>query len=226
MKKLVLAFLSCALSTQLNAAIIIGADLTNLNGDISNVNWLENGLLVNQEATVTDSSNQGLFLYSNNDYLGVKHNIHQKGSWFLDISVTVSSIIDSIVLNELSFFAFAINGQGQEQQYQRDLDFSFEIFDGATSIFSMTNVIFEGDNQATPFDASKNTIFDLNGVSLIGGEDYTLRVTASGNGAGNNAALNGFTLSGTQVAANVSAPGVLSLSLLSVVLLMATRKRK
>ena len=70
--------------------------------------------------------------------------------------------------------------------------------------------------------------FDLLGLILDGGDDYTFRLTASGTGGGNNAGFDNFLLSGTSTAlpsVSVSAPGSLVMLVMSL-LMLAFRTRK
>ena len=102
------------------------------------------------------------------------------------------------------------------------------MFDGLSSVFSDTISVFSGDNNDSGFVATESIEFDLPGLILDGGEDYTFRLTASGTGGGNNAGFDNFLLAGTSNAlpsVSVSAPGSLIILLMSISLL-AFRTRK
>lgn len=204
-----------------NAAVILESSLTGLNGQLTNVNWNNNGVSVEDPFTPRNSSGTLLTLFNNNSYFGVEHNFHFRGAWSTAIRVLVSNSVSSISLSNLVFQAFAISGNGNEQTFQRDLDFGLAVMSGSSTLYSETKIVFEGDNQLNGFDASKQLNFDLSGVTLLSGQEYTFIITASGSGAGNNAALNDFVLNGdiTQKqngTVTVTSPSTISILLLTV----------
>ncbi|MDC0603458.1 hypothetical protein OAP14_10655, partial [Aliiglaciecola sp.] len=92
------------------------------------------------------------------------------------------------------------------QGVQRDLDMSVELFDDGSSLYAETVAnIFAANGANNP--SSRLVSFDLSGQDLTRGNNYTLRLTASGTGPGNNAGFDNLSLSGTVI----SEPSILML---------------
>ncbi|GEM_PF-906136 len=227
-----LAVVTLSSAIPASAAVILSSDFTGTSGDVTNVAWTENGLSV---TNVLDPQNLGLNsldLFGNfNDVFAVKYNIHTQGSWFVDVMVTTSSLVDDISLDALSLDASIYKNSGVLQSTQRDLSFSLEIFDGLSSIFSNTIDVFVGNNNDPGFVATKSIDFDLNSIVFDGGNDYVFRLTASGVGGGNNAGFDNFILSGSantlpSVSVSVSATGSMVILFMSLVILSLRAKNK
>lgn len=232
LKKLVKATLAVvALSSALPASadVILSTDFTGTSGDAANISWTENYASVTNTLDPKDLSLTSLDLFSNStNMFAVNHNIHTQGSWFVDILVSASSLVSNLDLDFLSLDASAYNNAGSLQRSQRDLSFSLEIFDGLSSIFSDTVSVFTGNNNVAGFNATETIDFDLSGIFLDGGENYTFRLTASGTGGGNNAGFDNLVLSGTSnplASVSVSAPGSIMILLMSLTMLVF-RSRK
>ena len=206
-----LAVVTLSSALPASAAVILSSDFTGTSGDASNVTWTENDVSVTNTLDPQDSSFNSLDLFSNStNMFTVDHNIHTSGDWFVDIVISASALIEDIILDTLSLDASIFNNSGSLQTTQRDLSFSLEVFDGLSSVFSDTVSVFSGDNNDSGFVATESIEFDLLGLILDGGEDYTFRLTASGTGGGNNAGFDNFLLAGTSNAlpsVSVSAPG-------------------
>lgn len=224
-----LAVVTLSSALPASAAVILSSDFTGTSGDASNVTWTENDVSVTNTLDPQDSSLNSLDLFSNStNMFAVDHNIHNSGDWFVDIVVSASSLIQDIVFDTLSLDVSIFNNSGNLQRAQRDLSFSLEIFDGLTSVFSDTIDVFNGNVSGAGFVPTENIEFDLLGLILDGGDDYTFRLTASGTGGGNNAGFDNFLLSGTSTAlpsVSVSAPGSLVMLVMSL-LMLAFRTRK
>lgn len=219
-----LAVVTLSSALPASAAVILSSDFTGTSGDASNVTWTENDVSVTNTLDPQDSSLNSLDLFSNStNAFAVDYNIHTQGSWFVDIMVTASSLIDNIVLDILSLDASIYNKNGNLQTAQRDLSFSLEIFEGVSSIFSDTVDVFVGDNNNSGFVATETIDFDLSSILLDGGSDYIFRLTALGTGSGNNAGFDNFLLSGTSTAlpsVSVSAPGSMIILFMSIAILV------
>ena len=220
---------TCVLSA--NASVILSSDFTGINGDASNVNWLQENVLVNSELEPLDSNENGLNLFNVGDFFAVQRNLHTQGSWYIDIDFTVSFLLEKLQLSNLMFDAIAIINQGRLQQVQRDLSFSLNIMDNSGSLFSDTFDVFVGDNNSSGFNPVAPVSFDLSSIELIGGGDYIFRLTAFGEGSGNNAGLDNLALNGTSVFDQsqvnaVPTPESATLLLLSSLLLLTRFKRK
>ena len=119
------------------------------------------------------------------------------------------------------------NNRGVLQTFQRDFSLSLDILEGASSLFSSTVDVFEGDNNNSGFVPTKSIEFDLSSVSFAGGNNYILRLTAFGNGGGNNAGFDNLQLNGTSNGSslvNVPAPGSIFILMTSLAILIF-RKR-
>lgn len=223
---LAVAALSSALSA--NAEIILASDFTGTSGDPSNISWTENSVEVTNTLNPQTTSFSSLDLFDNYDNLfAVDYNIHNEGTWFVDVLLTASFLVSSIDLDALTLDASIFNNGGALQNVQRDFSLSLDIFEGASSLFSSTLDVFDGDNNNSGFVPTKSIEFDLSNVSLVGGGDYVLRFTAFGEGGGNNAGFDNLTLTGTANGSslvNVPAPGSVFILMTSLAILLF-RKR-
>ncbi|CAB9493549.1 hypothetical protein [Alteromonas macleodii] len=218
---LAVAALSSALSA--NAEIILASDFTGTSGDPSNISWTENSVEVTNTLDPQTTSFSSLDLFDNYDNLfAVDYNIHNEGTWFVDVLLTASFLVSSIDLESLTLDASIFSNNGQFQINQRDFSLSLDIFEGVSSLFSSTVDVFEGDNNNAGFVPTKSIAFDLSNVTLSGGSDYVLRFTAFGDGGGNNAGFDNLVLNGTANGSslvNVPAPGSMAILMTSLVIL-------
>lgn len=223
---LAVAALSSALSA--NAEIILASDFTGTSGDPSNISWTENSVEVTNTLDPQTTSFSSLDLFDNYDNLfAVDYNIHNEGTWFVDVLLTASFLVSSIDLDALTLDASIFNNGGVFQSFQRDLSLSLDIFEGTSSLFSSTLDVFAGDNNDSGFVSTKSIEFDLSNVTLAGGSDYVLRFTAFGDGGGNNAGFDNLALTGTvngSSLVNVPAPGSIFILMTSIAILLF-RKR-
>ena len=218
--------LSSALSA--NAEIILASDFTGTSGDPSNISWTENSVEVTNTLDPQTTTFSSLPLFDIYDNLfAVDYNIHNEGTWFVDVLLTASFLVSSIDLDALTLDASIFSNSGVLQNFQRDFSLSLDIFEGASSLFSSTVDVFEGDNNNSGFVATKSIEFDLSTVTLLGGSDYVLRFTAFGNGGGNNAGFDNLVLTGTTNGSSlvdVPAPGSVFILMTSLAILLF-RKR-
>ncbi len=218
--------LSSALSA--NAEIILASDFTGTSGDPSNISWTENSVEVTNTLDPQTTNFSSLALFDNYDNLfAVDYNIHNEGTWFVDVLLTASFLISSIDLDVLTLDASIFNNGGVLQNVQRDFSLSLDIFEGTNSLFSNTVDVFEGDNNNSGFVATKSIEFDLSTVTLLGASDYVLRFTAFGDGGGNNAGFDNLVLAGTTNGSSlvdVPAPGSVFILMTSLAILLF-RKR-
>lgn len=229
-KKICLFSIS-TLALSANASVILSSDFTGTNGNPTNVSWVENDVTVNSDLLPTDTSSNVLGLFSTSDMFAVDYNIHNEGSWYVDIALSVNSLIDGIELSDFAFDASIFNNSGNLQSVQRDLTFSLDILDGSFGLFSASDNVFVGDNNNSGFNPTESVVFDLSSVFLTGGFDYTFRLTASGIGGGNNAGFDNLVLNGTSLNSpaaptTVSAPGSSALLIISGLVFLMRSKRK
>lgn len=223
---LAVVVLSTALSS--NAAVILASDFTGTSGDPSNVSWVENGVEVTNTLDPQTTSSSSLQLFDNFDNVfAVDYNIHNEGTWFVDILVSASAFLSNISLDVLTLDASIYNNRGQLQNVQRDFSLSLDIFEGTNFLFSSAKSVFSGDNNNSGFVPTKSIDFDLNNLVLDGGSDYVFRLTAFGTGNGNNAGFDNFQLSGisnSQSLVNVPAPSSLFIFLTTIAILLFRKK--
>ena len=174
------------------------------------------------------TSSSSLQLFDNFDNVfAVDYNIHNEGTWFVDILLSASAFLSNISLDVLTLDASIYNNRGQLQNVQRDFSLSLDIFEGTNSLFSSAKSVFSGDNNNSGFVPAKSIDFDLNNLVLDGGSDYVFRLTAFGTGNGNNAGFDNFQLSGisnSQSLVNVPAPSSLFIFLTTIAILLLRKK--
>jgi hypothetical protein len=232
LKKLIqatLAIVSLSSALSVNAEIILASDFTGTSGDPSNISWTENGVEVTNTLDPQTTNFLSLELFDNySDLFAVDYNIHNEGTWFVDVLLTVSFLVSSIDLESLTLDASVFSNNGQFQINQRDLSLSLDIFEGASSLFTSTADVFKRDNNNSGFVPTKSIGFDLSNITLFGGSEYIFRFTAFGNGGGNNAGFDNLVLNGTansSALVNVPAPGSLALLMTSLVILCFRKKK-
>lgn len=231
LKKLIkatLAVVTLSSTLSANAEIILASDFTGTSGDPSNISWTENSVEVTNTLDPQTTTFSSLPLFDNYDNLfAVDYNIHNEGTWFVDVLLTASFLISSIDLDVLTLDASIFNNGGVLQNVQRDFSLSLDIFEGTNSLFSSTVDVFEGDNNNSGFVATKSIEFDLSTVTLLGASDYVLRFTAFGDGGGNNAGFDNLVLAGTTNGSSlvdVPAPGSVFILMTSLAIFLF-RKR-
>lgn len=215
--KSVLLAAGLLMSLSANATVILSTDFDDrtVSGDTaSDLAWVANGVTNPGALTVSEAATLAptLALFNtagSQDRFAVDRNLHNEGSWFVDLDFNVQNNISVINLESLSFDSMIFNNSGAVQGVQRDLDMGLELFANGVSLFadSIEN-IFAGNGTNNPI--SRLVSFDLSGQNLTQGNDYTLRLTASGAGPGNNAGFDNLNLSGTVV----SEPSMFMLMLL------------
>lgn len=209
--------------------VILSTDFAGIQADPSNINWTESAVSVTNTMVPLNSGSSPLTLFGNRpDMFAVRHNIHDFGLWFTDIEIMSSASVSNILLDTLSLDASIVNNFGSFQQVQRDLSFSLEIFSDISSIYNQTIVVFNGDANTTPFNATRGISFDLSSINLLGDSGYTFRLTASGSGVGNNAGFDNLVLQAESVTpqvVDVSSVGTFGLLIIASIWVMR-RKAK
>ncbi|MCB1094232.1 MAG: PEP-CTERM sorting domain-containing protein [Verrucomicrobiae bacterium] len=125
-------------------------------------------------------------------------NIHNEGSWYVDIPFRVLGVgvsIDTVTLD-----AFTLNNGGAFQGVGRDLDISVSLTDAsANSLGTLTvNDVFLHDTPAPPQPTQVS--FEVGGLAVPAGE-YTMRLSfgADNDLVGNNAGFDNLAVNGTVV---------------------------
>jgi hypothetical protein len=172
----------------------------------SNLNWIRSGFddpgdLTASHALFDTSDAQGRF--------AVARNLHTDGNWSVDIPLTVDAA-NNAELSTLNLDVFIYNNAGDLQTSQRDVDFTAELLDSAMTLLDSDTVLDIYANTGTA-DQPQGVSFDFSGNTLLAGESYLLRLTASGQGVGNNAGIDNFTLSGQLSPAAVPEPASIAI---------------
>jgi hypothetical protein len=224
-------------SLNANADVIASTDFDGrtVNGDTaSNLLWVTNGIdaLGDLTANKYGTSPNGPFgLFDTNDtadLFAVNRNLNDEGPWFFDVALNVLTG-SSITLDTLSFDAMIFNNSGRNQNVQRFLSMSAEVFDASGMLFNGTaSSIFASNGALANGTNTEAVSFDLSNVLLNDGQDYTLRIRAFGDLPlmGNNAGIDNFSLTGTVANTPVSAPGVLGLMGLACLMMFRRRLAK
>lgn len=234
-KVLITTIVGLLVTNAASASVILSTEFTDIAGDPTKIVWVENGISVTNELepkSLIGLNSISLFPNSvNTDAFGVDLNIHNEDSWFVDIATSVGQ--NMLNLDSLSFDSRILNNSGGFQVTQRDLTFSLDIINSlGTILFSNSIQVFDGDNLSNRVNPVRSTLFDLSSIDLLADGNYTLRLIASGEGAGSNAGFDNFLLSGTaslttpQNATSVSSPASTSLLIASLGFLVFCKRRK
>lgn len=209
-----------------HATIIASTDFDGrtVNGaTASNLDWTVNGL--SDPGNLT--ADFGLFTSAAaNDRFAVDRNLHTEGSWMVDIALNVLALND-LSLSTVTLDAFIFNNAGSLQTLQRDLDLSLQLFDAADALLTsanLLNIYAANGNFSVSQPNGSNVSFDLGGVKLSAGNDYVLRLTASGQGPGNNAGIDNLVINGEITP--VPAPGTLALFAMGLLGLALGQRKK
>lgn len=193
---------------------------TNSNNDTAtNLNWTLNGIADPGGLTAspgealangfTAFETAGLFnsggsvedpfggTIDNSDRFAPDLNIHNEGSWYVDVPVKV---LGGVSIDTVTLDAFTLNNGGNFQGVGRDLEITMSLTDSsANSLGTLTaSDVFAHDAAAPPQPTP--VVFEVGGLSVPAG-DYTLRLTfgADNNLVGNNAGLDNLVVYGTVV---------------------------
>lgn len=233
--KSVLLIAGLVVSLNAKSTVILSTDFegsTSSGVTASSIDWTTLGLTNPGDLTVEESAvtSPSLALFTTNDADGVfavDRNIHNEGSWFVDINFSLMSGVSVVELSTFMLDAMIFNNSGNIQSVQRDLDVGFELFGNSLSMFSGDVLdIFAGNGTNNPI--ARPVSFDLSGLVLNQGVNYTIRLTAFGAGPGNNAGFDNLNLSGnvSRATTAVSEPSMAALFILAVAGLLRRRLAK
>ena len=188
-------------STDFNGRTVSGATASNLN-------WNLNG--VASPGNLTVNSPDGLFdTAAAQNRFAVNRNLQNEGNWMFDVALNVLSGND-IDLGLTTLDAFIFNNSGNLQTVSRDLDLKFSLLDSSFSLLTEKSVlnIYAGTGSVTQ---PQNVFFDFTGNTLTSGDMYYLRLTAFGQGYGNNAGIDNLVINGELAPAPVPEPSTIIL---------------
>ena len=171
----------------------------------SNLNWTTNG--VSDPGNLTADFN--LFdTPATQDLFAVQRNLHNEGPWTVDIPVVVNS--QEIELDEITLDASIFTGAGTSQLNSRDFDLTIDLLDSTqTNVLATDSVVDQFPNSvgsSIPNPSPLPFVFDFTGNTLQANTTFFLRLTASGEGPGNNGGIDNLVVSGNIVSESSTIP--------------------
>lgn len=185
-------------STVVNAQVVLGTDFdgrTVAGAIASNLVWTLDGIA--DPGDLTASHNLFDTADAQNRF-AVDRNLHNEGSWNVDIPLAVESG-NNINLSTLDLDVLIYSNAGDLQTSQRDVDMTAELFDSTLALLDSDTVSDIYANSGTAVQP-QGISFDFTGNTLTAGDNFTLRLTASGQGSGNNSGIDNFVLNGQLIA--------------------------
>ncbi|WP_218310219.1 hypothetical protein [Alteromonas antoniana] len=209
-KGIVLSALALMFTASTHASILFSSNLdgnTVTGTQMTDITWYQDGVMGLGDLTVEEINAiaPALALHDTTDSsnrFAVDRNIHNEGSWFVDFAFSVDASLAYIAANSFTFDALIFNNSGSIQSVQRLLNMSVELFDGDMNVIASEDFLQIFGNSESSYGAPEREVsFSLSGTNLMGGEDYTFRITAFGlnEGRGNNAGLDNIAFEGTKV---------------------------
>ncbi|MGK7884572.1 MAG: PEP-CTERM sorting domain-containing protein [Crocosphaera sp.] len=179
------------LSTDFDGRTVSGATASNLN-------WITNG--VSDPGDLTADFN--LFdTAATQDLFAVDRNIQNEGPWTVDIPVEVGS--QGIELDEITLDAYIFNNSGNQQNFSLDFDLTIDLLDSTqTNVLATDSVVDQFPNSvgsSIPNPSPLPFVFDFTGNILEANTTFFLRLTASGEGPGNNGGIDNLVVTGNFV---------------------------
>ena len=185
------------LASSANAGVIASTDFNDrtVAGDTaSNLDWILDGLSSPGDL----SADYSLFnTNSSANKFAVDRNLAYEGDWIVDIALNVLGL-NNISLSSLTLDAYIFNNGGRFQYVQRNLDIAVSLFDSSNTLlktFTLLDDIYANNGVFTN-DNGHNVNVNLEGYSLLANNNYILRLTASGEGNGNNAGIDNLVING------------------------------
>lgn len=209
-KGIVLSAIALIFTASSHASILFSSNLdgnTVTGTQMTDITWYQDGVTGLSDLTVEEMNSvaPALVLFDTSDSsnrFAVDRNIHNEGSWFVDFAFSVDASLAYIAASSFSFDALIFNNGGSLQGVQRLLNMSVELFDGDMNVVASEDFLqIFGHSNSSYGAPGREVDFSLSGTNLMGGEDYTFRVTAFGlnEGPGNNAGLDNIAFEGTKV---------------------------
>ena len=219
-------FAACLSAKPAQATVILSTDFDDRvvsGATASNFTWVTNGVANPGNLT---ASHPLFDTPDAQDLFAVDRNLHNEGTWTVDIGLTVGA--NAIALTTVALEAFIFNNAGAFQTQERDLDLTIALRDGAdTFTIDAESVLDIYPNSSNAPTQGANVVFDLSGNILAASTSYILRLTADGQG--NNAGIDDFAVSGDiQSVPEPSTLTMLGVSLVGIAVMRsrAIRRRK
>jgi hypothetical protein len=226
MNFLKIAVISIVLTTSFhsNATIIASTDFdgrTVSGSTASNINWVVNGISppgdISADFPLFDTPDA-------QNRFAVNRNIGNSGPWETNIALNFLATND-INLTFVTFDAFIFNNSGALQGNEKFLDINASIFDMSTTLISSIDQnVYTSANSS--FSQGQSVSFDFSGTSLLAGNNYFLRLTATGGNQGNNAGFDNLVVNGELNKVVVPEPSALAILSLGLIGLVSRRFKK
>lgn len=217
-------------SLSARADIILSTDfdgLTVSGSTASNITWVTNGVADPGDLEAIDSNPDGLFTTTDAEgRFAPDRNLHNEGDWSVDI--LLSLLGSDIALGTVSLDAFIFNNDGDLQTVNRNLSLSLTLFnDTMTQLQPPVSVNDIYPNNQSSAIQPQPVSFDLSGNVLSANTDYTLRLTATGDGPGNNAGVDNLEVNGDFIVSEIPEPAPLSIMAVgALAMLLGLRQRR
>jgi hypothetical protein len=210
-------------STDFDGRTVAGNTASGITWDV--VNGISSPIDISADFPLFNTSNtQNMF--------AVNRNIGNEGPWEANIALNVLAT-NNIILSSVTLDAFIFNNRGNFQSSEVALNINASIFAIPSTLLASVdqNNIYTNDF-SNSFTQGEFVSFDFTGVTLLAGNNYYLKLTATGNATGNNAGFDNLVVNGdvNQVvvppAVVVTEPSVLAILSLSLIGLASRRFKK
>lgn len=210
------------LSTSFDGMTVSGATATGFTW--TQTNGVQDPVALTAKDQNDDDVPDGLFDPTEDpDVTGIfapDRNIHNEGIWSVDILLTLLN--SDIALGTVSLNAFIVNNFGELQTVNRNLTLGLTLLNSALTPLQPEILVADiYPNNESSVSQGELVSFDLSSNVLSANESYTLRLTASGEGAGNNAGFDNLVVNGDFVSSTVPEPAPLSIMLLGALTVLA-----
>lgn len=216
MKRLALILSSLIAVNSAGAAVLLGTNFdgrvlsstTSTNNTAGSLNWTTNGIADPGDLTASEGvalangfdqfRANGLFDAGDNvNRFAPNLNIHNEGSWYVDVPIKVLG--STVQIDNVSLDAFTLNNGGAVQGVGRDLDISVSLTDASDTslgVLSIDDVFL----QAAPAPPQPTPVLFETGGLMVPAGDYNMRLTFSAdNLVGNNAGFDNLTVNGSVI---------------------------
>jgi hypothetical protein len=218
MNFLKIAVISIVLTTSFhsNAIIIASTDFdgrTVVGNTASGFTWVVNGISppgdISADFPLFDTSDA-------QDKFAVNRNIGNQGPWEAKIELNFL-VTNNINLSSVTLNAFIFNNKGNFKPVENALNINASIFVVPSTLLASVDQssIFTNSNSST-FTQGEFVSFDFTGVTLLAGNNYFLKLTATGHTQGNNAGFDNLVINGLVVIPEPSALALLGLGLMGL----------
>jgi hypothetical protein len=195
LSKIVVMCIILTASFHSSATIIASTDFdgrTVAGNTASGITWDVNGISFPSDI----SADFPLFNTSNaQNMFAVDRNIGNEGPWEANIALNVLAS-NNISLSSVTLNAFTFNNSGNLQTQEIALSINASIFAMPSTLLSSVDQSIFTNTFSTTFTQGEFVSFDFTGVTLSAGNNYFLKLTATGDDRGNNAGIDNLVVNG------------------------------